>query len=32
VLASGAFAQDNVGQPQGEAGKPNALKNVYFGE
>jgi hypothetical protein len=27
-----AAGQDNVGQPQGEAGKPNPLKNVYFGE
>ncbi len=26
-----AFAQ-NLGQPVGEAGKPNPLKNVYFGE
>jgi len=32
ALAPSAFAQDNVGQPQGETGKPNPLKNVYFGE
>jgi hypothetical protein len=32
ALASGAFAADPVGQPKGEAGKPNPLKNVYFGE
>lgn len=31
AFASSAFAQ-NVGQPAGEAGKPNPLKNVYFGE
>ena len=31
-LADGAGAQENVGQPQGERGKPNPLKNVYFGE
>jgi hypothetical protein len=27
-----ALAQGNSGQPKGEAGKPNPLKNVYFGE
>ena len=29
-----ALADDggSIGQPQGEAGKPNPLKNVYFGE
>ncbi len=32
ATAPGAVAQDNVGQPKGEAGKPNPLKNVYFGE
>ncbi len=32
AAASGASAEDNVGQPAGEAGKPNPLKNVYFGE
>ena len=32
MLAPGAFAQENAGQPQGEAGKPNPLNNVYFGE
>jgi hypothetical protein len=31
ALATGAYAQ-NVGQPGGEKGKPNPLKNVYFGE
>ncbi len=32
AIAPGAIAQDNVGQPKGEAGKPNPLKSVYFGE
>ena len=32
VLPTIADAQESVGQPKGEAGKPNALKNVYFGE
>jgi hypothetical protein len=32
ALAPAAFAADPLGQPQGEAGKPNPLKNVYFGE
>jgi hypothetical protein len=31
ALATGAVAQ-NVGQPTGEAGQPNPLNNVYFGE
>jgi hypothetical protein len=31
-MAPVAFAADPVGQPKGEAGKPNPLKNVYFGE
>jgi hypothetical protein len=31
ALATGAHAQ-NVGQPAGEEGKSNPLKNVYFGE
>jgi hypothetical protein len=32
ALASGAFAQDSIGEPKGDAGKPNPLNNVYFGE
>lgn len=32
LSAQFASAQDNVGQPAGEAGKPNPLNNVYFGE
>jgi hypothetical protein len=32
ALAPGAFAQDSIGEPKGAAGKPNPLKNVYFGE
>ena len=32
ALAPGAFAQDSIGEPKGDAGKPNPLKNVYFGE
>jgi hypothetical protein len=32
ALAPGATAQDSIGQPAGDAGKPNPLKNVYFGE
>lgn len=32
LVATGALAQANTGQPAGEAGKPNPLKNVYFGE
>jgi hypothetical protein len=32
ALAPAAFATDPVGQPVGEAGKPNPLNNVYFGE
>jgi hypothetical protein len=31
MLATGAFAADPAGEP-GRAGKPNPLKNVYFGE
>ena len=31
-LAYGAGAQVSIGQPQDEKGKPNPLKNVYFGE
>jgi hypothetical protein len=31
ALSTSALAQ-NVGQPAGEAGKPNPLNNVYFGE
>ncbi len=31
-FAYDASAQENVGQPKGERGKPNPLKNVYFGE
>lgn len=31
-IATGALAQDTIGQPAGEPGKPNPLKNVYFGE
>jgi hypothetical protein len=32
AIAPGAIAQDSAGEPKGEAGKPNPLKNVYFGE
>ena len=32
ALAPGAFAQDSIGEPKGDAGKPNPLNNVYFGE
>lgn len=32
MLTSVAIAADPVGQPVGEKGKPNPLKNVYFGE
>ncbi|MGR3662983.1 MAG: DUF3604 domain-containing protein [Paracoccaceae bacterium] len=32
ALTSPAFAQTSVGQPAGDPGKPNPLKNVYFGE
>ena len=32
ALAQSATAQESVGQPQGEPGKPNPLNNVYFGE
>ena len=32
AMISGAAAQDNIGQPQSVKGKPNPLKNVYFGE
>jgi hypothetical protein len=32
AIAPAAYAADPVGQPTGEAGKPNPLKNVYFGE
>ncbi len=32
ALASGAFAQDSIGEPKGDASKPNPLNNVYFGE
>lgn len=31
-LAYGAGAHVSIGQPQDEKGKPNPLKNVYFGE
>jgi hypothetical protein len=31
-VAYGAGAQVSIGQPQDEKGKPNPLKNVYFGE
>lgn len=31
-FATQALAQTNAGQPTGDAGKPNPLKNVYFGE
>jgi hypothetical protein len=32
LLASPALAADSVGEPGRAAGKPNPLKNVYFGE
>ncbi len=32
LLATGAFAANSVGEPGRESGKPNPLKNVYFGE
>ncbi|MGD9295026.1 MAG: DUF3604 domain-containing protein [Roseobacter sp.] len=32
VLAASPALAQNVGQPAGEAGKPNPLNNVYFGE
>ncbi len=32
TLIQGAWAQGSIGQPVGEVGKPNPLKNVYFGE
>ncbi len=32
LFASGAFAADSIGEPGRESGKPNPLKNVYFGE
>ena len=30
--ASGSFAADAAGEPGRSSGKPNPLKNVYFGE
>ena len=32
LFATHAWAQASVGEPGGEANKPNPLKNVYFGE
>jgi hypothetical protein len=32
ALAPGAVAEDSLGEPGREVGKPNPLKNVYFGE
>ena len=32
LFASGAFAAGSIGEPGRESGKPNPLKNVYFGE
>jgi len=32
LLVTGAFAAGSIGEPGREAGKPNPLKNVYFGE
>jgi len=32
LFATGAFAADSIGEPGREAGKPNPLKNLYFGE
>jgi hypothetical protein len=32
LLATGALAAGSVGEPDRESGKPNPLKNVYFGE
>jgi hypothetical protein len=32
LIATGALAVDQIGEPGREAGKKNVLKNVYFGE
>jgi hypothetical protein len=32
LLATGPALADSAGQPGRESGKPNPLKNVYFGE
>jgi Protein of unknown function (DUF3604) len=32
IFGTGAWAADSIGEPGREAGKPNPLKNVYFGE
>ena len=32
LFACGAFAADTAGEPGRSSGKPNPLKNVYFGE
>jgi hypothetical protein len=32
LFAAGALAADSAGEPGRESGKPNPLKNVYFGE
>jgi len=32
LLATGALAADSTGEPVRSSGKPNPLKNVYFGE
>ena len=32
LFTAGAFAADSTGEPGRESGKPNPLKNVYFGE
>ena len=31
LFVSGAFAADAAGEPGRSSGKPNPLKNVYFG-
>ena len=32
LFAAGSWAADPIGEPGRSSGKPNPLKNVYFGE
>ena len=32
LISTNALAADSIGEPGRESGKPNPLKNVYFGE